>query len=44
MTRAPLGHDYDGVPDLPPVGLTWGFVAFAVITLGALAAATWGLA
>lgn len=37
--RAPLGNDYDGFPELPPTGLTWGFVAFAAFTVGALAAA-----
>lgn len=35
----PFGRNYDRFPPLPPTGLSWGFVAFAVITVGALAAA-----
>jgi hypothetical protein len=36
----PFRRDHD-VPDLPTGGLTWGLVAFAIITMGALATATW---
>lgn len=38
-----IGRNYDRFPNLPPTGLSLGFVAFAVITVGALTGAIWWL-